>query len=227
MTLRCRCLSATYDAELDEQFVMDGATLTEHADSCAAIVLADGKEARAHALLDAGARRVLIGEAALIDGAIIERLAEKYGKQRVGLYVPVSMLAVDWSFETVSNADFKVVTPSICEPTWEILRADGSGTGTHADWWIGQMLARGAQMVLLRADIKDDTDLNLCAGLVEKLGDQLWITPLPNTTPPLSEWIEFGRVGQLALPPDLYQRRGEWPCLATLKSADEALMEAS
>lgn len=172
MTLRCRCLSATYDAELDEQFVMDGATLTEHADR-----RADRPSRRqgstADALLAAGARRVLIGEAALIDGGIIERLAEKYGKQRVGLYVPVSRLAVDWSFETVSNADFKVVTPSICEPTWEILRADGSGTGTHADWWIGQMLARGAQMVLLRADIKDDTDLNLCAGLVEKLGTQV------------------------------------------------------
>jgi len=226
MTLRCCCLSETYDTELDEQFVMDGAALTEHADRFAAIFLPDGSEARADALLASGARRVLIGEAALIDGGIIERLAERYGKQRVGLYVPVSRLAVDWSFETVSNADFKVVAPSICEPTWEILRADGSGTGTHADWWIGQMLARGAQMVLLRADIKDDADLNLCAGLVEKLGDQLWIAPLPNTTPPLSEWIEFGKVGQLALPPDLYQRCGEWQCLATLTSTDGALLEA-
>lgn len=227
MILRCCCLSEIYDAELNEQFVIDSAALTEHADRCAAIVLPDGNGARADALLAAGARRVLIGEAALIDGELIERLAEKHGKKRVGLYVPVRMLAVDWSFETVSNADFKVVTPSICEPTWEILRADGSGTGTHAAWWIGQMLDRGAQMVLLRADIKDDTDLNLCAGLVDKLGDQLWITPLPNTIPLFGEWIEFGKVGQLALPPDLYQRRGEWPCLANPTSTDEAPKEAS
>jgi len=212
MTVRFCCLSDSFDPAQETQFLFDGPSADAGAASCAAIVLPNGNEARAMSLLAAGAKQVLIGEAALLDSGCIGRLVEKFGRERIGLYVPVRNLAVDWAFETVSNADFKVVTPSICEPTWEVLRADGSGTGTHAEWWIGQMLERGAQTVLLRADIEDDIDLNLCAGLVEKLGEQLWVTPRTNCAPPLTDWIAFGQVRQLALPPDLYQQRDAWQC---------------
>lgn len=222
MTIRFCCLAESFDPSREAQFVFDDPTVEQCAGQCAAIVLAEGDEARAEALLEAGAPQVLIGEAALLDSGIIERLVARYGGERIGLYVPVGNLAVDWSFETVSNADFKVVTPSLCEPTWEVLRADGSSTGSHAEWWIGQMLERGAQTVLLRADIADDTDLNLCAGMVEKLGDQLWIAPLSTTAPPLADWIAFGQVRQLALPPALYQRRDEWQCPAITDEPVEA-----
>ena len=222
MTLRFCCLDASFDPLREAQFVFDRPTIEDCAEQCAAIVLAGGDEARAEALLAAGAPQVLIGEAALLDSGIIERLVAQYGGERIGLHVPVRNLAVDWSFETVSNADFKVVTPSLCEPTWEVLRADGSGTGTHADWWVGQMLERGVQTVLLRADIADDIDLNLCAGLVEKLGDRLWVAPLSNTAPPLADWIAFGQVRQLALPPALYQGRDEWQCPAVTNESVEA-----
>jgi len=210
MTLRFCCFADTFDPDREAQFVIDYPAVVGSAGQCTAIVLPDGDEARAEALLAAGARQVLIGEIALQDSGVIERLVTKYGKARIGLYVPVRNLAVDWSFETVSNADFRVVTPSLCEPTWEVLRADGSGTGTHAEWWIGQMVERGAQTVLLHADIDNDIDLNLCAGLVEKLGKQLWAAPRTNVTPPLADWIDFGQVRQLALPPALYLRHEEW-----------------
>lgn len=212
MTVRFCCLSDIFDPARETQFLFDGLTVDVCAAECAGIVLPNGSEARAEYLLAAGARLVLIGEAALLDSSSIERLVEKYGKERIGLYVPVRNLAVDWSFETVSNADFKVVTPSLCEPTWEVLRADGSGTGTHAEWWIGQMVEHGAQTVLLHADIENDIDLNLCAGMVEKLGEQLWVAPRTNCAPPLADWIAFGQVRQLALPADLYQQREAWQC---------------
>ena len=73
-------------------------------------------------------------------------------------------MAVSWSFDTVSNADFRVVTPSLCEPGWEIVRADGSATGIRVDWWLGEMKKRGIATVLVQVDVLDDTDLNLCAG---------------------------------------------------------------
>jgi len=166
MTVRFCCLAETLDPAREAQFIVDGPAIDDCAGQYTAVIMSQGNEGRAEALLAAGARQVLIGEVALLDSGIIERLVAKYGKERIGLSVPVRNLAVDWAFETVSNADFKVVTPSICEPTWEVLRADGSGTGTHAEWWIGQMVERGAQTVLLHADIDNDIDLNLCAGLV-------------------------------------------------------------
>jgi hypothetical protein len=114
---------------------------------------------------------------------------------------------VTWSFDTVSNADFRVLTPSLCEPGWEILRADGSATGIEVAWWLGEMKKRGASTVLVQVDIGDDADLNLCAGLVEKLGDRLWIAPHRQAEPVLADWVAYGKVAQIALPPALFARR--------------------
>lgn len=224
MSLRFCCLAETFDPAAEEQFVYDNPAVDACAGQCAAVILSAGDETRAEVLLAAGARQVLIGEAALLDSGIIERLVAKFGKERIGLAVPVRNLAVNWAFETVSNADFKVVTPSICEPTWEVLRADGSGTATHAEWWIGQMVERGAHAVLLLADIDSDSDLNLCASLVEKLDAQLWVAPRTMGAPPLADWIAFGLVRQLALPPGLYQQRDTWQCPA---NADDLIEETS
>ena len=210
MTLRVCCLRDTPDDVPGPQFVFDGPAIEAYLDCCAAVILTEGDEQRAATLLAAGAPLVLIGEAALRDSEVLTRLAERFGRERIGLQVPVRRLAVDWSFETVSNADFKVVTPSLCAPAWEVLFADGSGSGTHADWWIGQMLERGAQCVLLRADIDSDDDLNLCAGLQEGLGERLWVAPLTQDEPAIAAWVEFGQVRQLALPPALFDCRELW-----------------
>lgn len=210
MTLRFCCLRDSPDEVPGDQFIFDGPAIEAYLDCCAAVILTDGDEQRAATLLEAGATLVLLGEVALRDSEVVSRLAARFGSARIGLQVPVRRLAVDWSFETVSNADFKVVTPSLCAPTWEVLFADGSGSGTHAEWWIGQMQERGAQCVLLRADIDSDDDLNLCAGLQESLGDRLWVAPLTLREPAIDAWVEFGQVRQLALPPELFARRDGW-----------------
>ncbi len=173
----------------------------------AQVVLAGESEATVISLLQAGAKKVFLGEVALLDSSAVTRLVQNFGSERVGLHLPVQRQAVSWSFETESNEDFNVVTPSLCEPVWEVLRANGVPSGVRAANWVNAMLQHGVSTILLRADIADDADLNLCAGLVENVGDKLWVAPLNDTTPPLADWIEFGQVRQLALPVALYHHR--------------------
>lgn len=184
-------------------------TSIPHAVARAHVVLNAESEATATSLLNAGASRVFVGEAALLDDGVVPRLIQRFGAPRIGLHVPVQRQAVSWSFETESNADFRVVTPSLCEPTWEVNKADGAPSGIRANMWIDDMLQRGVQSILLRADIYDDTDLNLCAGMVEALGTKLWIAPLNDPAPAIADWIRYGQATQLALPAALYHRRHE------------------
>lgn len=182
-----------------DDFVCDGPGVEAVAALCAGVILTEGDEQRVATLFAAGADCVFVGEAALQDSSAVERLVAAHGAQRIGIYAPLGRQTVSWSFETVSNADFKTVTPSHCEPAWEVLRADGGGTGTLAPWWLKAMRELGATRFLVRVDIRDDTDLNLCAGLVEDLGDALWIGPLQDTAPRLAEWVDYGQCRQLAL----------------------------
>jgi hypothetical protein len=175
----------------------------------ASVVLGAQAEATASALLEAGVSRVLVGEAALRDAGVIDRLLQRFGAARLGLHVPVRRQAVSWSFDTESNEDFNVVTPSLCAPGWEVLLASGEPSGILAEGWLDTMLRRGLQTVLLRADIQDDADLNLCAGMVEKLGSRLWLAPLTDPEPAIADWISYGQATQLALPAALYRRRAE------------------
>ena len=207
-----RCIADASSGPGEGDFAVDrpdlDATVIRKA---AGIVLPTEGTGRAVALLATGARCVLLGEAALREPAIVAALAREFGEGRVGVFAPVRRIAVRWSFDTVSNADFKVVSPSLAAPAWEVLLADGTGTGTHALWWIEQMLALGAAQALLRVDIGDDADLNLCAECVERFGDRLWIGPLADSAPDIAEWIAFGHARRLALPSALmaeYSPRG-------------------
>jgi len=173
----------------------------------AQVLLTDQPESMANALLNAGASRVYLGEQALFDSSVVTRLVDQFGAERVGLQVPVQRQSVSWSFETESNADFNVVTPSLCEPVWEVLRATGESSGVRAEKWLNAMLRHGISSVLVRADIRDDADLNLCAGMVESLGEKLWVAPLNDPAPPLADWVAFGQVRQLVLPTALYLKR--------------------
>jgi len=194
------------DVEPDD-FVFDAPGIEAVAALCAGVILASGDEQRVATLLAAGADCVFIGEAALQDSSVIDRLVAAHGADRIGIYAPLARQSVSWSFETVSNADFKTVTPSHCEPAWEVLRANGAGTGTLAPWWLKAMRELGASRFLVRADIHDDTDLNLCAGLVEDLGDTLWIGPLAAPSPHLADWVDYGQCRQLVLPEAAYAQR--------------------
>jgi len=228
--IRYACLAGASEALPDvdaEVFVIDGDPAGAWLASAAAIILPVEGEARASELLTAGAARVLLGEAALRDPELLPRLAARFGAERIGVFVPARLMEVTWSFDTVSNADFRVVTPSLCEAGWEILRGDGSATGIRADWWLGEMKKRGASIALVQVDILDDTDLNLCAGLVEDLGDRLWIAPRRQSDPALADWVAYGKATQIALPPSLFTRRAALlPALSPSVAASPAIEDA-
>jgi len=163
------------------------------------VVLGQGGEARAVELLVLGAARVLLADAALLDSAVIARLAQEYGSERIGVYLPARKMGVSWTLETVSNEDFNCLTPSYAKPAWEVLLSDGSGTGTDVEWWLQEMFKLGTSVALVAVDMQDD-DLNICAGLVENSGDKLWFTTLLQPDADLEPWVRYGQVRQLLLP---------------------------
>lgn len=212
MTLRFSCFSVAgehVEAAEGALFVCDAPGMEASLAACDGVVLPVQGEARAAALLEADAKRVFLGEAALADCGVVERLADRFGAERIGVAISAKRMEGSWSFDKVSNADFKVVAPSVCEPCWEILRADGTRSGTRVHWWLSEMMKRGAAAALVRVDIRDDADLNLCAGLVEDLGERLWLGPLEQAEPSLGEWTTYGKLERILLPPALYARRGE------------------
>ncbi|MDD5241831.1 MAG: hypothetical protein PHG47_08965 [Sulfuricella sp.] len=180
-------------------FIFDGDSLPEDMAHVSVVLRTAGRE-RAREFIARGAERVLLGEAALLDSGLIETLSKELGTEKVGVWVPARRMEVSWALDLHSNADFRCVTPSLLKPAWEALKNDGSRSGTDAGWWLGQMLERGASLALLGADIADDTDLNLCAELVEQFGSRLWLTPLANPEADLHPWIQFGQARNLAIP---------------------------
>lgn len=183
----------------------------------AGVLLGTGGEERAARLLESGVARVFVGDAALTDPGVLGRLARRFGAGRVGFYALARRASNQWAFEPVSNADFKVVAPSVGEPAWEVLRHDGSLAGPTAHRGVEQMLRHGVRQAVVQVDIRDDADLNLCAGLVEMLGDDVCFAPAQDEAPRLDEWVRFGHVRRIALAPALYRRRE-----ALLTPADDA-----
>lgn len=175
-------------------------------DSVEGVVMVQGPEARARELLQAGVPRVFLGEAALKDASAVGRLAAEFGVARIGVYAAARRMNVNWGLDTVSNADFRFMMPSRCEPCWEILGPSGSPTGTELGWWIGEMYKLGASAALVRADVLDDGDLNLLAVLAARHGERLWFGPLDDTAPRLEDWIDLAGVRRLALPSALLER---------------------
>jgi hypothetical protein len=212
--LHCLASDATAAAGVDTPLLLfDSPALPEPLTALAGVVAADSDEARIATLLERGAARVFVGDAALADPAVIERL-QRFGAGRLGVYARARRMANQWSFDTTSNADFRIVAPSVCEPAWELLRQDGSVAVTHAHQWIERLVRRGARMVLVQADVCDDADLNLCAGLVERYADAVCFAPADDDSPRLDEWVRYGRVQRIALPPALYRRREALLCPA-------------
>jgi len=162
------------------------------------IVLPAADEASACAGLERGAAQVLLGSAALADNALIARLAERFGSERVGVFVPVRRAAVSWSLDTHTNADFSCMVTATPVPRWEVTDASGASTGTDALWWTEQMLQAGASSALVSAPVAEG-DLLLCAELVERLGDRLWLTPADAGMDP-TPWVSLVGARRLALP---------------------------
>jgi hypothetical protein len=199
-----RCLARAGEPPWAEAaFLFDGA-LPEDLTSVSGVVLPRGPAARAQELLARGIAKVYLGQAALDDATAVGRLTDKFGGDRVGVYAPARRMEVTWAIDTVSNADFRFMTPSLCEPCWEILNHAGERTGAHVAWWIGRMFELGASSALVRADIADDADLNICASLAERFGERLWIGPLFATECDVVKWTAEAGVRQLVVPAEIY-----------------------
>ncbi|MDD5404257.1 MAG: hypothetical protein PHZ14_06925 [Sulfuricella sp.] len=204
-------------------FLFDGEDLPGSLANVSVVLRSAGLE-RAHELIARGAERVLAGEAALLDGGLIETMVREFGAGRVGIWVPVQRLEVSWTLDIHSNADFRCVTPSCAKPAWEVLKSDGGRSGTDAGWWLGQMLGRGASLALLGADMSDG-DLNLCAELVEQFGARLWLTPLENQEADLLPWVQFGQARNLVIPDSEHYDEGA--VLALRQTLEPAMEEVA
>ena len=186
-------------------FMADGANLPPDL-SKFCMVLPTAGASRARELLEGGACQVLLGEAAVLDGSLVQALVGEFGTRKVGIYVPVARMEESWSLEVESNADFKVMSPSVCEPCWEVLRSDRSRTGTIAKWWIEQMFGFGAGAALVVLDAMDDHDLNILADMVEALGERLWISAPLALQPDIAALASGGKPVQLALSSERNER---------------------
>ncbi|MFZ2162267.1 MAG: hypothetical protein WAW02_08630 [Sideroxyarcus sp.] len=179
-------------------FLADDAVLPADLHGCN-VVLGNGGEARAEELLARGAARVLLSDAAMLDSTAVSRLIERFDPELIGVALTARKRQVSWSLDMVSNADFRCLTPSFGKTGWEIVMSDGAASGTDAEWWVGEMLALGASLALIRVDMQDD-DLNTCAGLVESHGNKLWLSPWQHADADLEPWVRYGQLRQLLLP---------------------------
>ncbi|OGS94916.1 MAG: hypothetical protein A3H31_04495 [Gallionellales bacterium RIFCSPLOWO2_02_FULL_57_47] len=179
-------------------FVADDAALPDDLQGCN-VVLGNGSEARAEQLLARGAARVLLADAAMLDSTAVSRLVQGYGAERIGVALLATKRHVSWSLDIVSNADFRCLTPSVGKHGWEIVLSDGTASGTDAVCWVGEMLALGVSMALIRVDMQDE-DLNTCAGLVEAHGNKLWFSPWQRPDADLEPWVRYGQLRRLLLP---------------------------
>ncbi|GAB1232216.1 hypothetical protein [Ferrigenium sp. UT5] len=190
----------------------------EPADAAIFQVLPNAEAARAEAVLAENTSPLLIGDAAVADGTLIGRLAQGAGAGRLGVYVRAGRMPVSWSLDTTSNADFRCVTPSWCKPGWEVLRADGRGTGTDVAWWLQEMFSAGAVRALIQKDIEDE-DLDMCATLNLQFPGKLWFEPSAGFSGDLEPWVRYGKVRQLVLPDNGKYPEAEHERLRTVVAA--------
>jgi len=164
------------------------------------VVLGNGAEARVAELLARGAERVLLGDLALLDSSAVERLVAQHGGERIGIWVRSARTDISWVLaDEAPAAGFKCMMPSVGVAGWDVLKSDGSRTGTGTEWWIGQMLGMGVSTVLVSTDL-EDRDLNICAKLILDHGDKLWFSPRREPDADLEPWVRWGQVRQLVLP---------------------------
>jgi len=168
--------------------------------SSIAVVLEGGGLAQARARLAAGARQVLLADAALRDISVMCSAVAEFGAARVGAWLPVKRMEVCWSLDSQSNGDFKCMVPTHPQARWEVLTSDLQCTGTDVGRWIEQLVGVGVTTVFISVDMHDERDLDLCAGLMERFGARLWFSPLTAADADLASWVEYGQVSRLVLP---------------------------
>lgn len=182
-------------------FMFDDETATP---TCAGahVVMERGALTRIETLLAAGACRVLLGEKALLDTALIQDAIARFGAQRIGLWLPARRMAVSWSINRESNADFSFIMPTCPVPRWELLLADGTGTGTDAAWFAREMARLGVEQLVISLHQASEDDLGVCAELNEEIGGRLWLTFAAGQVDH-AEWIGYGGVRRLIVNADI------------------------
>ncbi len=153
-------------------------------------------------LLAGGALGIVLAGTSPTLASQVARLVRENGRERIGVWADTAPMQVRWRLEIESNADFKTLAPSMPEPCWELLDCDGGRTGIRADYWLERLFDLGAGMAVVRAKLSDaeDRDLNVAAGLVERFGHRIWLTPADSCACPLDPWVEHGRVRRFVLP---------------------------
>ncbi|MDD3518351.1 MAG: hypothetical protein PHQ14_08380 [Chromatiales bacterium] len=165
----------------------------------ALIVAPAADEVRVAALLDAGAARVHVGTLAVRDVAAVARLIERHGADRLGLWLPVRRMPVQWRFDRESNADFSCLTPDCPVPRWEVLAGD-SGTGVDVEVWLRNLPQGELLPVILAVPPAGDVcDEDICARIARHPGG-LWLTSLaggPSTA--LDGYVRYSGVRRVIL----------------------------
>jgi hypothetical protein len=181
------------------------------------VLLGAGRRDRARELLAAGYGGVLLGDAALEDSTVVVRLAAEFGAERIGVVASCVRAEIGWSMDAETNADFRFMRPSRCEPDWEIVTSEGGRTGMLVRPWLREMFRLGAQVAMIRMDVLDDADLNIAAGLAEDHGARLWFAPAGGRTAAIEDWVRFGQVRRIAWPAATWD---EHPCLADWRAGE-------
>lgn len=151
-------------------------------------------------LLAAGAVQVLLGEAAMDDAALVGGAIQRHGPDRIGIWARVRRGASHWQLDKTSNADFTVVAMVNPLPRWLLLREDGSLTDIDAQWWAGEMAARGCATVLVSVDAPQDEDLSACAEMADAIGERFWLSTDSSDVDELRFWVRYGQARNLVLP---------------------------
>ncbi len=180
-------------------FVVDKGGDTNIFAGCHVVTPMGGRE-RIDELLAAGACKVLIGEAALLDSELVKEMVEKHRAERIGIWLPVRRTSANWSLDSESNADFTFVAITTPLPRWMVRRADGSLTDVDALWWAGEMMKLGSLSVVVSVSEPHDDDLLSCAEMSEIAADNFWLDTATTDIEELRFWVKYGHAQWLVMP---------------------------
>lgn len=180
-------------------FVMDD-PVSKWGDADDCVVVAKAGRASIDAVLEAGVGQVYIGEAALHDDHLIAELTNRYGTERIGVWLPVQLTTVQWNLDRESNADFSFVAASTPIPRWVVQRANGTPTDVDAQWWVAEMFKSGCCSVMVSVKNAQDDDLLPCAEMSELAGVNFYLDAGTADVEELRYWVKYGQVKRLVLP---------------------------
>ncbi len=151
-------------------------------------------------LFTKGARQVLIGESVLVDKYLLQDMIKQYGKEKIGIWLPVRLTQRSWTLDRKSNVDFSFVSVSNPLPRWIVLKANGDMTDVDALTWVSEILKAGCSSIMVSIDEPQDEDLLACAEMSEIAGNKFWLNTDSSDIEEIRFWVQYGHVLQLVVP---------------------------